>query len=89
MTDLQRRKIAAARLWAAMKYPYLASALFAAEMAVDERVPGVAADEHWRLYLHPRVVEEWSAAELGSELVHHAGHLLRAIISSATRCRNG
>ena len=85
MTDHQRRKIAAARLWAAMKYPYLASALFAAETTVDERVPGVAADEHWRLYLHPRVVEEWTAAELGSELVHHAGHLLR---DHADRARN-
>ena len=84
-TDMQRRKIAAARLWAAMKYPYLASALFAAETIVDDRVPGVAADEHWRLYFHPSIVDEWTAADIGRELVHHAGHLLR---DHADRARN-
>jgi predicted metal-dependent peptidase len=77
MSDPQRRKIAAARLWAGSKYPYLASALFAAETIIDERVPGVAADRHWRIYLHPRVVDDWAASELGAEFVHHAGHLLR------------
>ena len=85
MSDSQRRKFAAARLWAATRYPYLASALFAADATVDERVPGVAADEYWRLYLHPSRLDEWTAAELGGELVHHTGHLLR---DHADRARN-
>jgi predicted metal-dependent peptidase len=77
MSESQRHKLAAARLWAATKYPYLASALFAAETIIDDRVPGVAADRQWRIYLHPRVVDEWDANEIGREFVHHAGHLLR------------
>lgn len=84
-TDAQRHKIAAARLWAATKYPYLASALFAAETIVDPRVPGVAADRNWRIYLHPDVIDDWDAAALGREFVHHAGHLLR---DHADRARN-
>ena len=77
MTPQQRQKVAAARLWAAAKYPYLASALFAAEVILDERVPGVASDRNWRLYVHPHVVDAWTAAQLGAVLVHHCGHLLR------------
>ena len=73
----QAHRFAAARLRAASKYPYLASALFAAPIVTDERVPGVAADRHWRLYVHPDVIEGWSPPQLGAVLVHHCGHLLR------------
>jgi len=69
--------LAAARLWAADRYPYLAAALFASPVVVSPGIGTVATDESWRLYVDPIVVSRWSTAELGSMLVHHVGHLLR------------
>ena len=80
--DMQR--VAASRLWAAHRYPYLASAMFASPVIPKQGVGGVVVDEFWRLYVDPAVVAEWSVEELGSELVHHTGHLLR---EHATRGR--
>jgi predicted metal-dependent peptidase len=37
----------------------------------------MTADESWRVYVAPDALESWSAAQLGSMLVHHASHLLR------------
>src|SRR5205814_70242 len=31
----------------------------------------------WRIYTDPEVVDGWTVEQLGSVLVHHAGHLLR------------
>jgi predicted metal-dependent peptidase len=78
MTDgLDRTKLAAARLWAATRFPYLASALFASPAVAQPGSGTVAVDEQWRLYVDPYVVADWSVEELGVTLVHHAGHLLR------------
>jgi predicted metal-dependent peptidase len=74
---LDRHKVAAARLWAATRYPYLASALFASPTVAVAGMGGAAVDEFWRVYLDPAAVDRWSVAELGGELVHHAGHLIR------------
>ena len=68
---------AAARLWAAHHHPYLASALFATQLVSQPGAGGVAVDEAWRVYVDPEFVTGWSAEQLGAELVHHAGHLLR------------
>lgn len=68
---------AAARLWAAHHHPYLASALFATQLVPEPGAGGVAVDEAWRVYVDPEFVSGWSAEQLGAELVHHAGHLLR------------
>ena len=74
---LDEQRIAAARLWGALRFPYLASAVFASRVVTAPGLGTIAVDRSWRLYMDPAVVDEWSAAEIGSVLVHHVGHLLR------------
>jgi predicted metal-dependent peptidase len=69
--------VEAARLWAASRFPYLASALFASPVVTVEGIGTVAVDEAWRLYVDPEVLTRWSTEEVGAVLVHHASHLLR------------
>lgn len=71
------QKLAAARLWAANRFPYLASALFACELREQAGIDTVAVDENWHIYVDPELVASWSSAELGSVLIHHVGHVLR------------
>jgi predicted metal-dependent peptidase len=74
---LNEQRLAAARLWGALRFPYFASALFASSVVAAPGLGSIAVDRSWRLYMDPALVEEWSAEEVGSVLVHHAGHLLR------------
>ncbi|MGI9119766.1 MAG: vWA domain-containing protein [Acidimicrobiales bacterium] len=74
---LDTHKLAAARLWAAARHPYLSSALFASKVVAVPGLEGATVDEAWRLYVDPDVVEGWTVAELGSLMVHHTGHLVR------------
>jgi predicted metal-dependent peptidase len=74
---LDQRKILAARLWAATRFPYLASALFAMRVVPADQAGVMAVDEGWRLHVDPGLVDTWSAAQFGSVAVHHVGHLLR------------
>jgi predicted metal-dependent peptidase len=74
---LDDRRVAAARLWAATRFPYLASAVFATRILPVEARGVVAVDEQWRVHMDPELVVAWSAGQLGSVLVHHVGHLLR------------
>lgn len=69
--------LAAARLWAASKFPYLATGLFGVQASADPGSGTVSVDEGWRLHADPELTAGWSAAQLGSVLVHHVGHLLR------------
>ncbi|HEX6452633.1 MAG TPA: hypothetical protein VF060_24635, partial [Trebonia sp.] len=69
--------LGAARLWAARNFPYLATGLFGAEVVAAPGSGTVSVDRRWRLRADPAVAGEWSAAELGSVLVHHVCHLLR------------
>ena len=69
--------LAAARLWAASKFPYLATGLFGLQASADPGSGTVSVDEGWRLHADPELTAGWSAAQLGSVLVHHVGHLLR------------
>jgi predicted metal-dependent peptidase len=82
---LSRDRLMAARLWAATRFPYLASALFASPVIAAPGIGTIAVDESWRLYADPVLVDEWTAPQLGSVLVHHAGHLLR---DHGARARN-
>jgi len=69
--------LAAARLWATDRFPYLATGLFGAQVLA---VPGsgtVSVDESWRMRADPDLTAGWTAAQLGSVLVHHVCHLLR------------
>ena len=76
---LDRQKLAAARLWAANKFPYLATALFATTVLERRGLggDGVAVDARWRLYVDPDAATTWTVPDLGALLVHHTGHLIR------------
>lgn len=79
MTSVDRQKLAAARLWAANRFPYLATALFATTLIERPGLggDGVAVDARWRLYVDPAAAADWTVADLGALLVHHTGHLIR------------
>lgn len=74
---LDRHRVAAARLWAAHRFPYLASAVFASPVVAVEGLGGASADDSWRLYVDPEAVAAWPVEQLGSVMVHLVGHLLR------------
>jgi predicted metal-dependent peptidase len=69
--------LAAARLWATDRFPYLATGLFGAQVIAAAGSGTVSVDEAWRMRADPDLVAGWTAAELGSVLVHHVCHLLR------------
>jgi predicted metal-dependent peptidase len=69
--------IAAARLWAATRFPYLATGVFGAEVIADRDSGTVSVDESWRMHADPEVTAGWTPAQLGSVLIHHVCHLLR------------
>jgi predicted metal-dependent peptidase len=70
--------LAAGRTWAASRFPYLATGLFGARVIATPEIGTVAVDEGWRLHADPAIAAEWTPAQLGSVLVHHVCHLLRA-----------
>jgi predicted metal-dependent peptidase len=76
--------LAAGRLWAASRFPYLASGLFGAQVLPKPGIHTVAVDEGWRLHADPELTAAWTPSQLGSVLVHHVSHLLRAHGERAT-----
>ncbi len=70
--------LAGARLWAAARFPYLASGIFGAQVIVAPGSGTVSVDEGWRMHADPDVAAEWTPAQFGSVLIHHVSHLLRA-----------
>ncbi|HEY0717599.1 MAG TPA: hypothetical protein VGD68_08275, partial [Streptosporangiaceae bacterium] len=69
--------LAGARLWAAARFPYLASGIFATQVTAAPESSTVTVDEHWRLRADPDLAAGWTSAQFGSVLVHHVCHLLR------------
>ncbi len=69
--------LAAARLWAARNFPYLAAGLFGAQVRAAPGTGTVSVDQRWRMQADPDLVAGWTPAQLGSVLVHHVCHLLR------------
>jgi predicted metal-dependent peptidase len=69
--------LAGARLWAATRFPYLATGVFGAQVIAEPGRGAVTVDESWRMRADPGLVADWTAAQLGSVLVHHVCHLLR------------
>ena len=69
--------LAAARLWAATRFPYLATGLFGAEVVAERGSGTVSVDDSWRMRADPELTAAWTPAQLGSVLVHHVCHLLR------------
>jgi predicted metal-dependent peptidase len=69
--------LAAARLWAATKFPYLATGVFGAQVIADRGSGTLSVDDSWRMHADPEVTADWTPAQLGSVLIHHVCHLLR------------
>ena len=69
--------LAAARLWAATRFPYLATGMFGAQVIAEPGSGTVSVDESWRMRADPELTAHWTPAQLGSVLVHHVCHLLR------------
>jgi predicted metal-dependent peptidase len=69
--------LAAARLWAATRFPYLATGVFGAQVIAEPGSGAVSVDEGWRMRADPELTASWTPAQLGSVLVHHVCHLLR------------
>src|SRR5579864_4593637 len=69
--------LAAARLWAATRFPYLATGVFGAQVIAEPGSGTVSVDEAWRMRADPGLTADWTAAQLGSVLIHHVCHLLR------------
>lgn len=74
---LDAARLAAARLWASAKAPYLAAALFASTPVAAAGSGTVAVDRAWRVHADPDVVAALEAPQLGRLLIHLTGHLLR------------
>jgi predicted metal-dependent peptidase len=75
MTDV--RGIAAARLWAATQFPYLATGVFGMNLISDPGSGTVAVDDQWRVHIDPDLTVWWTPSQVGSVLVHLVCHLLR------------
>ena len=84
MTALDSHKVAAARVWASARMPYLASALFAARVRAADDSGTVAIDEGWTISADPSVVESLDAVELGRLFLHLVFHALRDHAHRAT-----
>lgn len=82
---LDGHKLAAARLWAAARLPYLASAMFASTVVARPGSGTIAVDRSWAVRADPAVVEELSVEQLGRLLVHLSGHLIRDHAGRADR----
>jgi predicted metal-dependent peptidase len=74
---LDQRKVAAARVFAASRYPYLASALFAAQVHPAEESGTIAVDRGWQVHADPEVLDVIAVDDLGRLLVHLVSHVLR------------
>ncbi|GAA0420553.1 hypothetical protein Aca07nite_11610 [Actinoplanes capillaceus] len=74
---LDRTKLLAARLKAAGRQPYLASALYSLTVVPSLGVPTMGVDRHWRCYVNPGFVEATPVHELAAVWVHEVAHLLR------------
>src|SRR6202021_2894881 len=77
MAERRIEGLAAARLWATDRFPYLATGLFGAEVVAAPGTGTVSVDESWRMRADPELTAGWTVTELGSVLVHHVCHLLR------------
>ena len=77
MPERRIEGLAAARVWAASKFPYLASGVFGAQVIADAGSGTVSVDESWRMRADPELTAGWTASQLGSVLIHHVCHLLR------------
>jgi predicted metal-dependent peptidase len=74
---LDAQKIAAARLWATARMPYLASAIFASTVVTQPDSDTIAIDRSWQVHADPEIVEKLTVDQLGRLFVHLSGHAIR------------
>lgn len=86
---LDATKLAAARLWAAHRFPYLAAAVFASPVLPAPGSGRVVIDRWWRVHADPAVVAGADVAALGGELLHLCAHVLRDHADRADRAGLG
>lgn len=86
---LDATKLAAARLWAAHRFPYLAAAVFASPVLPAPGSGRVTIDRWWRVHADPAVVDGADVAALGGELLHLCAHVLRDHADRADRAGLG
>ncbi len=77
------RKLAAARLWATARLPYLASAIFASTIVPEPDSGTIGIDRSWRVHADPAVIGRLTVEQLGRLLVHLSGHAIRDHASRA------
>ena len=75
-------EIQAARLAACHRWPYLSTGIWAMNVIPTEECmvdgnPTMGVDKYWRLYYHPKAVEQWTVPELTGLMYHEVQHLLR------------
>lgn len=77
------KRLAAARVIAAQRMPYLASALWAL-LPVEKPIGTLAVSEKYVLYYDPDALNRWSVEEVAGVLIHEVFHLLN---EHHRRCR--
>lgn len=75
---LDDQLLQAARLWVVHARPYYASVLFRCPVVVNYRIPTLAVDRHWRIYINPSYVNGLSVMRLAAGLIHEVNHLIRS-----------
>ena len=75
--SLDTHKIAAARLWASARLPYLATAIFASTIVSEPDLLTVSIDRSWQLRADPVIVDGLTVEQLGRLIVHLNGHMIR------------
>jgi len=77
VTELDRHKLAAARVWATARMPYLSSALFAMRVRGVAGTGTIAVDQGWTVTADPTVLDRLETVEAGRMLLHLVLHALR------------
>jgi predicted metal-dependent peptidase len=82
-TALDAHKVAAARLWATARMPYLASAIFASALVSEPGSWTIGIDRSWQVHADPNVLGNMTVEQLGRLLIHLSGHAIRDHASRA------
>lgn len=70
-------RLAAARVWATSRMPYLASAIFACDIHPAPDTGTIRIDTAWQIHADPETVAGAEVDELGRLMIHLTGHVLR------------